>query len=509
LLPKITIIQAFKDKLFTEIYPGRKEVPKTLIFAKDDSHADDIVQIVREVFGKGNDFAQKITYKTGTARVVDPDGSVRWVNTGIQPEHLLSSFRNSYNPRIAVTVDMIATGTDIRPLEIVFFMRAVKSRTLFEQMKGRGARVVTPDELQQVTPDAKSKDHFIIVDAIGIDPEQMNDTKPLERKKTVSLEKLMELVAFGNREADVLTSIASRLARLNQQLTAEDRAELEKLSGGESIATIVNRMVEAADPDAHIAAAMSATGKPEPSPEEVGQAAQAMLAEAAKPLVINPTFRQRVIDAKRSYEQIVDTVSQDQVTFAGHSPDGRQKAEAIVKSFEQFIEQNKDQITALQVLYSKPYKQRLTYAQVKELAHAIEKPSDGFRAITPSQLWRAYERLDKSKVRGNGGQVLTDIVSLVRFAIQRDPELHPFADDVNVRFASWIQQQAAKGRKFTAEQRQWLESIRDHIATSLSIEQDDFDEVPFNQRGGLGKAYQLFGDELQPLLTELNEVLAA
>jgi type I restriction enzyme R subunit len=96
-----TVVREFHAKLFTEIFPGRTEVPKTLIYAKDDSHAEDIVEIVREEFGRGNDFAQKITYRT----------------TGAKPEDLITAFRNSYFPRIAVTVDMIATGTDIKPLE--------------------------------------------------------------------------------------------------------------------------------------------------------------------------------------------------------------------------------------------------------------------------------------------------------------------------------------------------------------------------------------------------------
>jgi type I restriction enzyme, R subunit len=140
-----TVIRTFRDRLFTEIFPGRTTVPKTLIFGKDDSHAEDIVKIVREEFGKGNDFCQKITYRT----------------TGAKPQDLIQKFRNSYDPRIAVTVDMIATGTDIKPLEIVMFMRSVKSRGFFEQMKGRGVRVISDTEFQQVTPDAKTKTHFV------------------------------------------------------------------------------------------------------------------------------------------------------------------------------------------------------------------------------------------------------------------------------------------------------------------------------------------------------------
>jgi type I restriction enzyme R subunit len=312
-----TIIRTFKERLFTEIFPGRTEVPKTLIFAKDDSHADDIVQMVREEFGKGNDFAQKITYRTGTARVVTKkkaaDGGeieeVTWVNSGIKAEDLLSSFRNSYNPRIAVTVDMIATGTDVRPLEIVFFMRDVHSRLLFEQMKGRGARVVTETELQAVTPDAKSKTHFVIVDAIGLSEQEMNDTQPLERKKTVSFERLLEAVAFGSRDQDILSSVASRLARLDQELSAPDREMIQKVTGGQPLAAITRGIVEALDPDAHVEAARSANGGAEPSDEQIAEAAKNLLAEAAKPIAANPELRKLLVTVKKAYEQIPPSLS--------------------------------------------------------------------------------------------------------------------------------------------------------------------------------------------------------
>ncbi len=320
-----TIIRTFKERLFTEMFPGRTEVPKTLIFAKDDSHADDIVQIVREEFGKGNEFAQKITYRTGTARKVTKvkaaDGSeteqIEWVNGGIKAEDLLSSFRNSYKPRIAVTVDMIATGTDIRPLEIVFFMRQVRSRLLFEQMKGRGARVVTETELQAVTPDANAKTHFVIVDAIGLSQEEMSDTQPLERKKSVALEKLFEAVAFGSRDKEILSSIASRLARLNNQLTHEDGALLTEVNGGKPIADITRKLVEALDPDNQIEAARQVTGKAEPEEQEVKAAADALLFEAAKPIATNPVLRQKIIEIKRSYEQTIDIISKDELISAG------------------------------------------------------------------------------------------------------------------------------------------------------------------------------------------------
>jgi len=513
-----TIIRTFRDRLFTEIFPGRTDVPKTLIFAKDDSHAEDIVQIVREEFGKGNDFAQKITYRTGTARVVEKkkreDGTeyeeVSWVNSGIKAEDLLSSFRNSYFPRIAVTVDMIATGTDVKPLEIVFFMRTVKSRSLFEQMKGRGARVVTETELKQVTPDASTKDRFVIVDAIGIDPNEMNETKPLERKQNVSLEKLMELVAFGNREANVLSSIASRLARLDHQLTQEDKQEIRQISGDQTVSTIAHRLVSALDPDEQLKAAQRATGKEEPPPEEIAKAAQTLLTQAALPIATNAKLRQRLVDLKKSFEQIIDNVSQDQVLSAGVSRDGRDRAANLVKSFEKFIEDNKDEITALQILYSRPYKQRLTHEELKELARAIERPKQpGLAPMPPDRLWQAYELLDKSRVKGSATKLMTDLVSLVRYAVHQDGELRPFKDVAYARFDKWLAAQEQNGRRFSDEQRQWLFAIRDHIAASVSIESEDFELPPFSQWGGLGKAYKVFGADLQPMLEQLNEVLAA
>jgi type I restriction enzyme, R subunit len=511
-----TILTTFRDKLFTEIFPGRTEVPKTLIFAKDDSHAEDIVTTVREVFGKGNDFAQKITYKAGTVRVVErvrtADGTeqeqVRWVNSGRKPEDLISSFRNSYNPRIAVTVDMIATGTDIKPLEIVFFMRAVRSRTLFEQMKGRGSRTLSPDELRAVSGDAKSKDRFVIIDAIGIDPNELNETKPLERKKFETLKALMEKVAFGNREPDILSSVASRLARIDRQLAPDDRAELEQLAG-KPMTSLVGDLVRSLDPDVQLTAARQATGKAEPDEKELAAAVKALLTDAVRPIISSPKFRLRLIEIRQSMEQMIDNVSQDTVTRAEFDRSARDRAETLVKSFEQFIATHKDRITALQVLYSRPYSQRLHYDQIRELAQAIRKPGDGFRRMEPEQLWEAYEALNKSKVRGSGERVLSDIVSLVRYAIHQKNELYPYHEDVDARFADWVEQQKKRGVTFTDEQMLWLEAIRDHVGTNIEIDKEDFENVPFAQMGGLGKAHKLFGEKLQPMLAELNEVLVA
>jgi type I restriction enzyme R subunit len=509
-----TVIRTFRERLFTEIFPGRTEIPKTLIFAKDDSHADDIVQIVREEFAKGNDFAQKITYRTGLARVVkkvkQEDGAeieeITYVNSGQNPEDLLSSFRNSYNPRVVVTVDMIATGTDVKPLEVVFFMRDVRSLNYFEQMKGRGVRVISETDFQAVTPDARSKTHFVLVDAVGLCTESMVDSKPLERQPTVSFEKILEAVAFGNRDKDLLSSLASRLVRLDRRLTKEDRAAVESIAGGKSLSALANAIVHALDPDVQIDKARQEHQAAEPTTEQVQATTLKLLADAAKPIASNAALRNKLIAIKKSYEQTIDAISKDEVLEAGYSADAKEKAKTLISSFEEFIRDNKDEITALQVLYGKPFKQRLTFTQVKELADAIQKPHP---AWTPENLWRAYETLDRSKVRGSGQRVLTDLVSLVRFALGAEGQLKPFPERVHERFELWLAEQEGLGKTFTDEQRQWLEAICEHVGSSLEIDVEDFEYTPFAQRGGVGKAAQIFGAELPTLLKELGEVLAA
>ena len=483
-----TVVRTFRDKLFTDIFPGRTEVPKTLIFAKDDSHAEDIVKIVREEFGKGNDFCQKITYKT----------------SGKKPEDLISEFRNSYHPRIAVTVDMIATGTDIKPLEVVLFMRSVKSRSFFEQMKGRGVRVINKDDLKSVTPDAKAKDHYIIVDAVGVCERDKTDSKPMDRKKSVSFEKLLQAVSLGNIDPNVISSVAARMARINKNISQEDTQKIIELTGGKSLGKLVADLVAALNPDNQVEKARQDNpGVDQPTEEQIQTAADSLIKDAVNPLY-NPDLRNLLFEIKKKNEQIIDTVSSDEVIEAAFSAEALAKAKGMIDSFAQFIRDNKDEITALQILYSRPYKAPLKYENIKELADTIKRPPHHW---TQDNLWAAYAALEKSKVRGAGGaRIMTDLVSLVRFALEQENELVPFPEKVEVNFKAWLAQQE-KG--FDAEQVRWLTMIKDHIAGNLSIETDDFEYAPFSQEGGLGKVYQLFGEKLNDILSELNEVLAA
>ena len=493
-----TVVRTLRDSL-PQIFEDRergddgllRHIPKTLIFAKDDSHADDIVQIVREEFGLSNEGAVKITYRSG--------------DSGNKPEELLRQFRTNYPTRIAVTVDMIATGTDVKPIECVVFMRMVRSRNFFEQMKGRGVRVIDNNDLRAVTPDARVKDRFVIVDAVGVTEVGLHDTVPLERKKGVSFDRLMNLIGLGSTDEAVVSSVASRLARLDRRMTAEDRTAVEEVAGI-GMGDLVRQITDALNPDLQHAEAASEAGTDDPTPEQVATTAKRMITEAVQPIAGNAQLREKLGDVRRSYEQLIDTASQDKVISGEYSREAKARARAQTESFRQFIEDHKDQITALQVLYNQPYGGGLSYTDIRELAQAIDRPPHRW---TTEALWQAYETLDASRVRGSGHRVRTDLVSLVRHALGQTDELVAYPDLVDERFDAWLHQQQTLGRNFTVAQTAYLRLIKGHIAASLTVAPADLQNPPFSTHGGLGKARQLFGNDLNPLLEELTLVLAA
>ncbi|HZW04599.1 MAG TPA: type I restriction-modification enzyme R subunit C-terminal domain-containing protein, partial [Anaerolineaceae bacterium] len=485
-----TVIRAYKERLFSEIFPGRREVPKTLIFAKDDSHAEDIVRIVREEFGRGNEFCQKITYRV----------------SGKKPEQIISDFRNFFFPRIAVTVDMIATGTDVKPIEALLFLRMVRSRNYFEQMLGRGTRVISPTDLRAVTPDAPVKDRFVIVDAVGVVEQEKVDTQTLERKRSVPFNRLVEAVAWGVHDEDTLSSLAGRLARLEPTLSPADRRTLTEAAGGQSLRQIAHGILDALDPDAQYAAAQRKFETAEPTEAQVEAAAAELRSAAARPFD-SPELRARLVAIQQSSEQTLDTSSMDRVTEAGFSAEDSERARQVVRSFEQFVAEHKDEIDALQIIYSQPYaRQRLTFEQVQALAAELQQPP---RAWTTETLWRAYAQLEKDKVRGAGGRrVLADLVSLVRHAVAMDDELVPYPERVRARYADWLAAQQAAGKAFNDEQRWWLDRIAEHIGVNLSVGPEDFDYGEFFNRGGRIGAVRAFGKELAALIERMNNHLA-
>ncbi len=373
-----TVIQAFKDSLFTELFRSRQTVPKTLIFAKDDSHAEDIVQIVRNVFAKGDDFCQKITYRSDKS------------------EELIARFRTDPTFRIAVSVDMISTGTDIKPLECLLFMRAVRSSGYFEQMIGRGVRTINRDDLRAVTGDADEKTHFIIVDAVGVCESIKTDSQ----------------------------------SRPGEPSTTEPN------------------------------------GPPE-----------------------------------RDLNQLLDNVSVDRIIETGFADQSFTQSTTVIHAFKQFINQNVGELLALQILCRVPEVQgTLTEDNLKELEHALQQHSN---SLSRESLWFAYERVFPTKVLGNTEQ-RTDIISLVRFVMGYNLYLEPFSATVKRRYEGWI-----TDKDFTPEQREWLEWIQEHIATSLDFQIEDFGLTPFATQGGIARAFHLFGDELDDILTDLTQKLVS
>ena len=481
-----TVIKTFKENLYTKLFPRRKEVPKTLIFAKTDSHADDIIQIVREEFGEGNEFCRKVTYSAAN------------------PETVLAEFRNSYYPRIAVTVDMIATGTDVKPIECLIFMRDVRSKNYFEQMKGRGTRTLGKDDLQKVSPSAtENKDHFVIVDAVGVTKSKKTETRTLERKPTVSMKELMLNVALGAKDEDTLTSLANRLVRLNSQMTPRERKEFDE-NVGTPAGKLAESLLNAFDEEVIKQTAINTFKTAEPDEEQLNEAQKALINDAVKPFY-DPDTRDFIENIRRSHEQIIDNVNLDTVLFADFDSEQEKNVDRTIQTFHEFIEENKDEIIALRIIYNESYKNRpMAIESLKKLYDKLKS-----KGITVERLWDCYAIKKPDKVKRGTVAQITDLISIIRFEMGYTYNLQPFADKVNYNLMQWTLRRNAGAVHFTEEQMEWLRLIKDHIIASLSIEPDDLDLNPFDHKGGLGRFYEVFGDSYEELLMEMNEILVA
>ncbi len=477
------VIKEFKAKVLTEMFPGRKEVPKTLVFAKTDSHANDIVDILREEFGESNEFCKKITYGS------DED-----------PKSILSAFRNNYYPRIAVTVDMIATGTDVKPIECLIFMRDVRSKNYFEQMLGRATRTLDLDNLKKVSPSAtERKLGFIVVDAVGVTSSQKTTSRQLERKPSVSLKNLLNSVAFGAKDEDTLTSIANRFINLDKVLKIEDKEEFKKLTNGIGIIDVAKNILNAFDDD-------YINSKTDSSKDviEYETAKQEIIDNAIKP-IYDPKVRKFILEARDKHYQIIDNENIDSIEFSGWDTNKEEKAKEIIKTFARFIEENKDSIDALNIIYNQSYKNRpLTHKMVEEL---YEKMMSASYYLSNTKLWEAYSTIYGNKVSTRVEDKLADIISLIKFELKQTDELKSFNTMVNIKFKEWCFKQNEGYGEFSEEQIEWLRMIKDHIASSMNIKESDLELTPFNNKGGLAKFFQLFGAKFREILAELNYAL--
>ena len=486
-----TVVRTFRDKL-PEIFPGRNEVPKTLVFAKTDSHADDIIQTVREEFAQGNAFCKKVTYKAEE-----------------DPKSVLAQFRNDYYPRIAVTVDMIATGTDVKPLECLLFMRDVKSRNYFEQMKGRGSRTLDHDDLKKVSPSAVSgKTHYVIVDAIGVTKSLKTASQPLVTKPSVPLKDLAMGVMMGVHDEDTVSSLAGRLARLNQQLDPAEKERIKAQAGGIELTQIVGNLLAAIDLDRIQEKAREIEPVPdgaEPSPATCEKAQEQLARDAAS--VFNGELIELIDSIRRDKEQTIDHDSLDTVLRAEWEGDAHENAEALAQDFQHYLEANRDEIEALTIFYAQPHRRReLTYAMIREVFDRLKNDRP---RLSPLRVWQAYALLDEYKGQQPATE-LSALVALIRRVCGIDATVSPYSETVRRNFQNWIMtRHSGSGEKFNEEQMDWLRMIRDHIIDSFHLERDDLEMAPFDGKGGLGQMYKLFGGRMDSVIDELNEALAA
>jgi type I restriction enzyme R subunit len=374
-------------------------------------------------------------------------------------------------------------------------------------MKGRGTRTLGEDDLKKVTPSAKTnKTHFVIIDTVGVTKSLKTDSRPLDKKPTVPLKDLLQSVLMGMVDEATYLSLASRLTRLDKQLDQPAKDAIVPLAKGKTLSDIVNALLDAHNPDTIEAKAKEkADVEGQVLNDKYRAEAKAELAKNASQL-FSGKLNEHLENTRKVLEQIIDTVNIDQVNFAGWDKEAQENEQTLINDFETFLEENKEEITALSIYYNQPYRRKeVTYAMIKEL-YALVKNSRP--ALAPSRVWNAYAHLDNIKT-GSPKSELTALVGLLRRIVGIDDKIADYEAVARRNFRDWVVSKQAGHKHFTEEQMHWLHMIRDHVAASFHIEQDDFDLSPFGDQGGLGKMHQLFGNDTNALIDELNEVLVA
>lgn len=407
---------------------------------------------------------------------------------------------------------MIATGTDVKPLEVLLFMRDVRSTNYFEQMKGRGTRTINKDSLQLVTKTADSKTHFVIVDAVGVTKSKKTDSRPLERKPSIPLKDLLNAVTMGVEEEDLFLSLANRLIRLEKQISKNEKEKLLEYSRNKDLKQITKELISAYDVDEIEKLAelkikdLSEEEKTPAKLEEIKNESQKELIKKASS-TFNGALNEYIENVRKTYEQIIDTHNIDKITKSEWDTTSVDKANIIIKDFAEYLEKNKDEIKALNIFYNQPFNRRnITFVMIKEVMEKLklEKP-----LLAPYYIWDAFSTLNKLK-SDKPKDELTALVSLIRKVCGIDKELKAFDKTIDENFKTWIfKQNAGQHNRFTTEQMEWLRMLKEHVLSSYHIELNDLDYTPFNAKGGKGKMYQLFGNEMNTIIDELNEVLAA
>ncbi|KTD05857.1 type I restriction enzyme EcoKI subunit R [Legionella gratiana] len=404
---------------------------------------------------------------------------------------------------------MIATGTDVKPLECLLFMRDVKSRNYFEQMKGRGTRTLDKDSLQKVTPSAKSaKTHYVIVDAIGVTQSLKTASQPLITKPGVSLKDLAMGVMMGASDSDTVSSLAGRLARLDKQLDDKERARIAEKAGGTPLLMIVGELINAIDGDRVEQKAREITNQPvgsDPGETARDQAQKELVSQVAN--VFNGELIELIDSIRRDKEQTIVHDDLDTVLKAEWAGETTENAKVLTLEFTEYLKDQASKIDALSIYFHTPARRaEITYPQIKAVLEQLklDRPK-----LAPLRIWQAYAHLDNYQ-GDNPISELTALVALIRRVCGIDSRIIPFNKIVRKNFQNWIMKyHSGKSDKFNEQQMAWLHLIRDHIASSCHFERDDLDMAPFDAKGGLGRMYNLFGDRMNWVMDELNRELVA
>ena len=452
-----TVLNAYKNAIYTELYPERDKkweyIPKTLILAMDDNHATRIVQIVKEVFSdefNGNvpeNFVQKITYSAGDSNA------------------LIRDLREDKDFRVAVTVTLVATGTDVKPLEVVFFMRDVRSSVLYTQMKGRGCRTLSDDKLKEITPNATTKECYYIIDAVGVTehnhdiPNYRND--PKKKQTTLTLPALLEHLSHGEVSDDNLILLRNYCATIHR------RYEEHPLFGkhldyfisefGFAPRTLAN--------DIHDA--LSSGDLPEyvsPSSDNTERM------ELISSLIVNLYARKKLIEMQCGYS--VSIIDDDKVLYAGFS---KEEAKTNIENFERYINDNKDSIEALRIIYNSE-NSLITYRMLTELRDRLLAESKQFGIY---QMWRNYKALDE---KGNVDELnkkynvnaLTNLIQIVRYAYGKSSKLTSLIVGYSQRFNLYC---GYNRRALTKEQIEVMRQIALYIIEDGALSSNELNSV--------------------------------
>lgn len=407
------VLESYKNAVYTELYPNREPnlayIPKTLIFAKSDVHADNIVKILREqVFpGQCPEFAQKITYSAGDSNA------------------LIKNFRNDKKFRIAVTVTLVATGTDVKPLEVLIFMRDVNSESLYVQMKGRGVRTIKDDALHNVTPNADSKDIFYLVDAIGVTEHVKNSQAPEPTDGVnITLEKLLEQITHGYLPDDNLRLLASRLVRISSKSTEAQRTEFADFAGME-MKEIASHIYEAFE-NGSLAANLFENSN---QPNELRKA-------LVQPLMLNAKAKEYLLILNAGFVKILQP-GHDTIISTGFS---KENAKETISKFEEYVQTHRDEEDAIRII-AENTGEPITYAMLEDLKKKFLAANSQFRI---DNLWHAYQVLNQRVVipfkNSSEKEALTNLIQLVRFSLKMIPELRSLVPLAAQRFELWCGQ---------------------------------------------------------------------